>query len=145
MPQSPTAIKDFTLLPDVLVNQYGLVTAAVYGRVYRYCHMRGHTCFASLASIAKGLNVDRVTVMRHLAILVKDGYLLDSTPGIRNKPHTYKLTRKIRITIQIGVAESHTGVAESHTGVAQSNSGVAESHLRNSIKRVFKNANEEKD
>ena len=135
MSNTEVTIRNFTPLADVLVQKYGVMTAAVYGRVHRYTRMSSHVCYASLQSIAEGLNIDRVTVMRHLAILVEDGYLEDLTPNTRNRPHIYKPTRKLVWTLDLGVAEGDSAVAESNSGVAQSNSGVAESHLKKVLRK----------
>lgn len=110
MAKTRTAIKNFTPVPDALVAKYGLVTAAVYGRVWRYCEMKDGVCYASLESIAEGLGVNRATIMRHLATLVADGYLQDDTPGLRNRPHIYRVTDALVWEITLGVAESNSTV-----------------------------------
>lgn len=110
MAKTHTSIKNFTPVPDALVARYGLVTAAVYGRVWRYCEMKDNVCYASLDSIATGLGVNRVTIMRHLQTLVSDGYLDDLTPNVRNRPHTYKVTDALVWEVTLGVAESNTAV-----------------------------------
>jgi hypothetical protein len=43
--------------------------------------------------MAQLAGMDEVTVLRHLHPLVADGYLLDLTPDLRNRPHIYQLVR----------------------------------------------------
>ncbi len=83
----------FSPLFDRIAAQYGTITAAVYGVVYRHCRMRDGVCRASTRRMASLLGMDEVTVMRHIRKLVQDGYLIDLTPGQRNKPHIYQLVR----------------------------------------------------
>ena len=130
---SKTVLADvdgFVPAPDLLIRRYGVVTAAVWGRIWRYCQMEHGVCQASLETIASELNVNRSTVMRHIQRLVRDGFLVDKTPDLRNRPHTYADTGKVALydKFGVGVAQSSSGVAQSNSGVAQSNSGVAQSN-----------------
>lgn len=94
----------FTMLSDTLVQEYGLIAAAVFGSVSRYCLMKNGVCTASLSKIGKRIGVDRATVIRHIKVLETDGFLEDKTPGRRNAPHVYKDLRKIVVYFNIGVA-----------------------------------------
>ena len=115
----------FTPLIDKLVWGHGLMTAAVFGKIWRYCQMKNGVCQASIETMASELDIDRATFMRHIKILEKFGYILDHTPKLRNRPHIYSDTGKAGISISItGVAESDT----SNSTVAESNSTVAESN-----------------
>ena len=93
--KSSHKIDGFTPLFDVLVQRYGLPTAAVYGRVWRFSQMRDGLCYASVERIAHDIGVSKKTVRRRLATLCEDGFLLDSTPDLRNKPHRFYLTGKL--------------------------------------------------
>lgn len=131
--KAETRIKNFTPLLDDLVRDYGVITAAVWGRVWRYAQQENRVCQASQDKIAAELAISRRTVIRHLEILTQDGYLLDHTPELKNRPHTYSITEKARILITIeGVTESHSkhkvGVTESHGTVTESHTSVTESH-----------------
>lgn len=115
-----TKIKNFTPLLDSLVKEHGLITAAVWGRVYRYEQMSSGKCVASHETLSEGLNISKRTLIRHLDILIDKEYITDHTPERRNKPHDLTTTRKARLEITLeaideGVTESHTGVTESHT------------------------------
>lgn len=140
----PAKLKDFTPLLDTLIKQYDLVTAAVWGRVWRYEQGKEKACQASHETIGRELNISERTVIRKLKQLAEDGYLKDHTPNLRNRPHTYSTTRKARIEITIsGVTESHTndtaGVTESHSTMTQSHSqGDTESHEDTKKKQVKK-------
>lgn len=127
---NPTAkIKKFTPLLDALVKEYGIITAAVWGRVWRYAQQNQKVCNASIETIATELNMGRQTVIRHIKVLVKNGYIKDHTPDKRNKPHTYSITKKAFIEI---IVEAKEGVPEKDTKttkVYQSGTvGVPEKH-----------------
>lgn len=138
---SKTVLADvdgFTPIIDSMAIEHGLIYAAVFGRMWRFCQFEDGVCKASLETIAHGLHVDRATVMRYAEKLVKDGYLKDLTPNLRNVPHTYADTGKA--SIKIGVvaqdnAEIRT-VAHSNSSVAHSNRTVAQSNLKKVSKKV---------
>jgi len=154
---TPSEMSGFTPIFDALIEDVGLITACVFGRMWRFCQMEDGVCKASLETIGESLGVNKATVMRHIATLIDHGYLHDLTPDLRNRPHVYADTGKVRMTITVAgvagvagvaaptgtVAHSNTrpvgtastvalcnsGVAENNSGVAHSNAGVAESHL----------------
>lgn len=84
----------WTPVIDSLARDQGLITAAVYGVVWRYCQMRERVCRASLDTLSAHLNLDRGTVLRHIKKLCAAGYLRDLTPDRRNAPHVYADTGK---------------------------------------------------
>ena len=152
---NPTAkIKNFTPLLDDLVKDYGIVTAAVWGRVWRYAQQKNKVCQASTEKIGNELGMNRRTVIRHIKILVESGYIKDHTPGIRNRPHTYSITKKAFIEI---IIEAKNGMTESHTyneevgqrvtaGVTESpNRCDRESHEDTNKKQDKKQSNTMKD
>lgn len=128
-------VDGFTPVIDQLAREYGLMRAAVFGRMWRYCQMQDGVCRASLETISTDLGIDRATVLRHAQELVNDGYLEDTTPEIRNRPHIYRDTGKAGIRVSIGVAQGNTTVAYRNTDVAHSNVTVAESQLRKAYKK----------
>lgn len=87
----------FTPAPDILIKEYGYMTALVWGRVWRYCQMSDGICRASIDTIAKELGMADNTIVRHLEPLCRDGYLDDTTPDLRNRPHIYADTGKVVI------------------------------------------------
>lgn len=126
-------LRGFTPLMDVLIQEYGLVTAAVWGRMWRYAQQDDKVCTAANEKIARELGLDRRTIIRHIKTLVDNGYVIDETPDIKHKPHIYSMTDKATVRVLVeGVTESHTypvgGVTESHTR------GDRESH-KESIKK----------
>lgn len=138
-------VDGWTPIIDSMSQEYGLIRAAVFGRVWRFCQMNDGVCRASKDTIAEFLGIDRVTVYRHIDALVEDGYLKDLTPDLRHRPHIYADTGKAGIKLSIvagngvSVAESNTGVAESNTEVLQKvTPGVAESPISKTIKRQVK-------
>jgi hypothetical protein len=93
--------KNFTPLMDSMIRKYGVMTAAVFGRVWRYCLGENKVCNAAISTIADELNLSYATTLRHVKILVKDGYLDDLSPNLRNHPHTYRDTGKAGLDIEI--------------------------------------------
>lgn len=140
-----------------LTAEVGLVCAAVYGSVWRYCQMKDGICRASYATIGEGIDIDRRTVMRNVEKLCQRGYLIDTTPDCKNAPHAYILGKTIAQNNSLGVSQSHTcddiGVSQSHPeippGVSQSHSrsvtkslpGVSQSHPNRDINRESNRVN----
>ena len=112
IPQTPftAVISGVTPVPDILVQGYGYVTALVWGRVWRFCQMIDGVCRASTEKIGAGIGMSERTIIRHLEILCKDGYLFDMTPDLRNKPHIYADTGKLKIKVsfEVGMTESQS-------------------------------------
>jgi DNA-binding Lrp family transcriptional regulator len=131
-------VRGFTPLIDALVDDVGLIQAAVYGKVWRYCQMKDGACSASQETIAKELKVSRITVLRHLKELCRKGYLKDTTPNVRNRPHVYADTGKAKImaliAARVGVTESDTSNEKGDSTVTESNSTVTESNTQVSLK-----------
>ena len=146
-----TEVKGFTPVIDALAKEFGLVTAAVYGVVWRYCQMEDKVCKASLETIAEHLNINRSTVLRHIEILCEHGYVKDLTPSLRNVPHTYANTGKAKIAglVEATVADDNSETVAQNNSlpqtVAQNNATVAESHLKRDSKRDSKNKKVKKD
>jgi DNA-binding Lrp family transcriptional regulator len=124
----------FTPILDSLIKKYSLVTASVYGIVWRYAQMEDKTCKASLEKIGARLDLSGKTVERHIKKLCADGYLTDLTPGVRNKPHVYAITRKAELAGSISARsdrESDQGQTESPTrSDRESDQGQTESLLK---------------
>jgi len=130
-------IKNFTPCLDTIVEKYGLMTAAVYGRVWRYSQGKQGYCSASQTSIADWLRVDRSTVNRHIQLLVKNKYLKDLTPEVRNRPHKYRPTKKAGLELS-AVAFDNTGVALNNSAVALDDTTVALSNTKKEVKKEIK-------
>lgn len=127
-------IAGFTPLVDVIAEADGIVCAAVFGKVWRYCQMKDVVCKASTDTIAHGLGIDRSTVSRHLLTLCEKGYIKDLSPNVRNAPHVYVDTGKIRVHVSLTVAENTPTVA-------QRTPTVAESRMSKDSKRDSKKGN----
>lgn len=135
-----STLSGFTPAPDVLIQMYGYMTALVWGRIWRYCQMSDGVCRAKLETIAGELGMSDRTIMRHIDPLVADGYLIDKTPELKNKPHIYADTFKIRIRISIEATttESHSAVTKSHSRVTQSHRQGDTESVEESIKKESK-------
>jgi len=94
-------VNGFTPVIDTILQEVGVMSAVVFGRVWRYCQMKDGVCNASLETIAEELKVDRTTIIRHMGLLVQHGYLQDHTPDLRNRPHIYSDTGKASIGMTI--------------------------------------------
>ncbi len=141
-------VDGFTPLFDSLVDQLGLITAAVFGRVWRYCQMEDGVCKASMQTIGEGIGLNMRTAIRHVDVLVAAGYLKDMTPELRNKPHVYADTGKIkmRLVLESAMTESHTAMTESHSRYdRESHPAMTESHLKRvqeTLKETFQEREE---
>jgi|GEM_PF-6732579 len=110
-----TDVRGFTPLIDALVAEEGLVTAAVYGVVWRYCQMADGVCTASQETIAAHLGLTRVTVNAHLRRLCEAGYLKDVTPSeAAGEPRVYADTGKMKI---MGLVEARDEPRDEEGGV----------------------------
>lgn len=121
-------VDGWTPLMDEISTAHGIVTSAVFGRIWRFCQMEDGVCKASLETIATDLGIDRATVQRHADKLCELEYLKDLTPDLRNRPHIYVDTGKLQIKVSVTVAHGNTTVA-------QSNVTVAESQLNKDLKK----------
>lgn len=90
-------IDGFTPVIDAIVDDLGLMPAVVFGRIWRYCQMEDKECSASLERIAGEIGVSRKTVQRYTKELCEAGYLVDTTPNRRNRPHRYKDAGKVQL------------------------------------------------
>jgi len=79
----------FTPVIDVVAEDVGFVTAAVYGVHWRYCQMEDGVSRAAMQRIAAHLGISVKTARRHTRKLCERGYLQDLTPGLTHAPHTY--------------------------------------------------------
>ncbi len=142
-------VDGWTPLIDTVTQELGLVSSAVFGRIWRFCQGERGVCVASLDRIADDLGINRATVQRHAKRLVDSGYLKDLTPGLIKKPHTYADTGKARIGISVSVAHSNnsknqsvadnnSSVADNNSSVADNNRTVAESSLKKEEERIKK-------
>ncbi len=88
-------MQKFTPIFDEVTRQTGLIPAAVYGVVWRYCQMSNHVCRANLDAIALQSGVNKRTVCRALDVLEQQGWIVDLTHTYRNQPHTYQVTGRL--------------------------------------------------
>ncbi len=101
-------VSKFTPCPDVLVEKYSHTTAMVWGKIWRYCQMEDGVCKAAIERLAKELNLSDVTIDKHIKLLEDDGYVKDETPDVRNKPHVYTDTGKLKLKINLFMEEDGT-------------------------------------
>jgi len=106
------------------------MTAAVWGKMWRYCQGKDGVCRAKLERIAKELNISRMTVIRHIETLVADGFMKDTTPDLKNRPHVYADTGKVAMFNKFGMSVT---VTESYSAVTESDSESHTELLEDSI------------
>jgi hypothetical protein len=94
--------------------KYGLTGAAVFGVIWRHCQMRDGICYASQAMLCETAGIaSRMTFNKYLKRLVKDKYIIDTTPKWKNRPHVYKDAGKLNmeISLEIGNNPQYGGTA----------------------------------
>jgi hypothetical protein len=94
-------VDGFTPVIDGVIADVGLVSAAVFGKAWRYCQMSDGVCKASQDRLADELGLSRATVNAHLAKLTQAGYLKDLTPDLLGVPHQYADTGKANLSISL--------------------------------------------
>ena len=82
-----------TRIFDELVSEFGLVGAAVYGVVWRYCQMRDGACHASYETLGAEIGVEKSTVRRHVRKLRDAQYLAQIHNG-GNSPSWFIMGEK---------------------------------------------------
>jgi len=82
-------LANYTPVPDDLVREFGVMTAAVWGRMWRYAQMSDGVCRASIKTIADSLGIARNTVIKSISILERAGLLQDITPDAIKSAHKY--------------------------------------------------------
>lgn len=68
-------IQGWTPLIDAVAAETSVLTAAVFGVVWRYCQMPDGACSASAQQIAAKLRISTKSVYRHLQRLEQLGYI----------------------------------------------------------------------
>lgn len=89
-------ISNFTMLPDIIVQEQSIYHAMVYGIVWRYCQMDANACFAPVERIAREAGCSYRKALDCLKDLCNLGYIEDKTPARRNRPHFYIVTGEIQ-------------------------------------------------
>jgi len=122
-------VNGWTPLVDALVARHGLVTAAVFGAIWRYCQMRDGVCRASYETLARRLGINRRTVIRRVQLLVAEGYLRALSPGQERRPRLLVDTGRVG-ELQRQAPAPPKGSAESRPPEASPPAArVTQSHL----------------
>ena len=82
-------------VPEIMAQKYSLCHAAVYSKICRLWHVFGDNMNVTHEVMATELGLERRTIIRAIPILIKDGFIVDRNPGLRNKPHAYAPTKKL--------------------------------------------------
>jgi hypothetical protein len=105
-------VKGFTPIMDNVLKDTDLLSAAVFGRMWRFCQMENGVCQASLDTIADGIGLSRRSVFDHVHLLIEKGYIQDMTPDLRNHPHTYKDTGKASLHMAVSALQDVQGAMQ---------------------------------
>ena len=143
---SKTVLADvdgFTPVIDDVMKDTSLITAVVFGRVWRYCQMPNGVCQASLDKIAGGIGLSKQAVIKHLKILEGKKYIEDATPCLRNRPHTYRDTGKAGLRLTLSALNNVYRETSSTLNDVDSALNVDDSHVKqrlieDSIKKPLK-------
>jgi hypothetical protein len=131
-------VDGFTPIIDSMIPEVGLLTAAVFGKAWRYCQMADGVCKAGQERIADELGLTRATINTHFSKLCETGYLTDLTPTLAGKPHEYADTGKANLSISF-TAGIRKGVKEIDTTCkANLQVGVKEIDTKKVLKKVTK-------
>jgi DNA-binding Lrp family transcriptional regulator len=131
-------IEGFTPVIDSVVQDVGVTTAVVFGKVWRYCQMSDGVCKASQGRLAEDLNMSVRSVTAHIKKLVVAKYLRDTTPNLVGVPHTYADTGKAGMGITMAATSSQP-MQNLHTTSAK----IAEVPMQNlHTKKVLKKEKE---
>lgn len=106
--QKQVTTQGYTPLFDRFVQQYGLVTAGVYGVIWRHCQMHRKVCDLSQSHMAEILGLARETVLRSIAQLVQDKWVVDTTPDAVGMTHVYICSRKVQVVLKETVVYDDT-------------------------------------
>ncbi len=136
-------VDGFTPVIDSIANELGVISAVVFGRMWRFCQMSAGVCKASLETIAGKTGLSRASIMRHAKKLCEAGYLKDKTPDLRNVPHIYADTGKAGLQINLQTVSQGNVTFQSETQtVSERNATVSESHLKKELKKDTKENDE---
>lgn len=152
-----TNVDGWTPLIDHLVAKYGLITAAVFGKVWRYCQLPDGICRASQKRIADELGLYWNTVHDSLKLLVKDGFL--KAEKRRGKPTIYRDTGKAGLNASIKATpvvdtdpsqplalDNRTPVSNTEVPLALNNrTSVSGTDNRESLRESFKKQERDDD
>jgi hypothetical protein len=153
-------VDGFTPVIDSLVAEMGLATAAVFGKVWRYCQMADGVCTASRSRMAEELGIAATTLDRHVDRLVAAGYLSEEAhPGYTN---TLRDTGLAGLSVEIraggnqrerggysktggvGIAKPETPLCKTGDPLSQfGEGGIAKPETKKVLKKEFKETKEE--
>ena len=133
-----TTVSGFIPVFEVVMQEYDdYMTALVFGRIWQYCGMSDGVCRASIDRIARDLKMSGATIMRHIERLETGGYIYDTTPDRRNRPHEYVDCGKV-----VMKGSLHAGIAQKNSGIAQKNVTIAQSQLIKQYNTTIKQVND---
>jgi hypothetical protein len=73
-------------------KELGMSHAAAFGVVYGFCCMGSYVCTASQTKMADRIGLGPRQFRRLLRDLIIEGYVVDLTPAVRNRPHRLTLS-----------------------------------------------------
>lgn len=118
---------------DTVVQEVGLMTASVYGVIWRHCQMRNGECTASQETLAGKIGITIRSLQRHAEKLIDAGFLSKVTDtGVGT---TYSDNEKMNIRVAVYAQE---GTTESRTPyVRGSQVGTSEGRTSRQVKETM--------
>ncbi len=125
-------VDGFTPVIDGLAKELSVITAIVFGVVWRYCQMKDGVCTASYSTISEKAGIGRSTVCKHLKKLVAAGYLSKTKdPNPKSTTLTYKDTGKAGMNISIGCSPREQGVPDVNAGCSPRELKIVSTKIQN--------------
>jgi hypothetical protein len=131
-------VNGWTPVIDKMIPDVGLTTAAVFGRIWRYCQMKDGVCTASQSTIGDEIGLERDAINNHVEKLVKFGYLQKiQRPG---HPCILVDTGKagMRITVSADVNQDQGSMNKIHGDEINSYTGCIKKLQRDEINSYTK-------
>ncbi|KKM92874.1 hypothetical protein LCGC14_1214040 [marine sediment metagenome] len=123
----------YTPVPEILTKKYGLITAAIYGRIFRFSE-EAKGCYESQGTMAEALNISISTIKVHTRLLVKDGYIKCINDGGQGRNFHFYITSKLETEVrdkEVLLSEIQTPLAE----IQRTSVGDTENHIKTDYKR----------
>ncbi len=88
--------KAWLVIPRKIAIRYGNYMGAVYAALWYFSEANPEqTCTKPLRIISQLSCVSKKTVIKHINLLIAEGYVEDLTPNNNQAPHEYRVTEKL--------------------------------------------------
>ena len=80
-------VEGFTPVPDSIREKYGVITASVFGVIWRFSRTQDGICKQSYKTLGQYIGLNRVTITRHVKILEEAGLITKLEKNGRKNNH----------------------------------------------------------